>query len=61
MNIDELRWAWTQVVPILITFPIGRALARTVPQWRLLGVLHLNPGPFTIKEHVCSPSPHSQK
>ena len=40
-----------QVVPILITFPIGRGLARLTPQWRVLGA-QLNPGPFTIKEHV---------
>ncbi|KIP05875.1 hypothetical protein PHLGIDRAFT_73529, partial [Phlebiopsis gigantea 11061_1 CR5-6] len=40
-----------QVVPILITFPIGRGLARFTPQWRILGA-QLNPGPFTIKEHV---------
>nr|AGA20380.1 oligopeptide transporter 9 [Phanerodontia chrysosporium] len=40
-----------QVVPILVTFPIGRALARMIPEWTVFG-LHLNPGPFTIKEHV---------
>ncbi|EKM53153.1 uncharacterized protein PHACADRAFT_197581 [Phanerochaete carnosa HHB-10118-sp] len=40
-----------QVVPLLVTFPIGRVLARIIPQWTLFGI-HLNPGPFTIKEHV---------
>jgi len=30
---------------------MGRAWARFVPNVKILGV-HLNPGPFTIKEHV---------
>ncbi|EMD30787.1 hypothetical protein CERSUDRAFT_120304 [Gelatoporia subvermispora B] len=39
------------IVPQLMTFPLGRAWARWVPSVRVLGV-SLNPGPFTIKEHV---------
>lgn len=41
-----------QLVAQLIAFPVGRLWARFVPQWRIFG-LSLNPGPFTIKEHVC--------
>ncbi len=43
-----------QIVPLLITFPLGRAWARVVPEWKVFG-LSLNPGPFTIKEHVIRP------
>ncbi|KAG6902143.1 hypothetical protein C0995_003900 [Termitomyces sp. Mi166 len=39
------------VVALLITFPVGRAWARVIPNWTIFGV-HLNPGPFSIKEHV---------
>ncbi|PCH41947.1 small oligopeptide transporter, partial [Wolfiporia cocos MD-104 SS10] len=39
------------VVAQLATFPLGRAWARFVPRVKLFGV-SLNPGPFTIKEHV---------
>ncbi|KAJ7198818.1 small oligopeptide transporter, partial [Mycena pura] len=39
------------VVAQLIGFPIGRAWARWVPAVSIFGV-PLNPGPFTIKEHV---------
>jgi hypothetical protein len=35
----------------LLSFPVGRAWARLVPQWKVFGI-SLNPGPFTIKEHV---------
>ncbi len=40
-----------QIIPLLITFPIGKAWARFVPYVTLFGV-ELNPGPFTVKEHV---------
>ncbi|KZV75210.1 small oligopeptide transporter [Peniophora sp. CONT] len=40
-----------QLVPLLLTFPILRLWARFVPRVKLFGVA-LNPGPFTIKEHV---------
>jgi hypothetical protein len=40
-----------QVIPLLLTFPVGKAWARYVPNVTLFGV-ELNPGPFTIKEHV---------
>ncbi|KAI6165122.1 OPT oligopeptide transporter protein-domain-containing protein [Pisolithus thermaeus] len=35
----------------LLSFPMGRAWAKFVPKWRIFGY-QLNPGPFTIKEHV---------
>jgi OPT family small oligopeptide transporter len=35
----------------LLIFPMGRAWARLVPNWKIFGV-EINPGPFTIKEHV---------
>ncbi|KAJ3825307.1 OPT oligopeptide transporter [Lentinula raphanica] len=41
----------TGIVAQLITYPIGRAAAAYLPRWNLFGV-ELNPGPFTIKEHV---------
>lgn len=41
----------TQLVAQLLTFPLGRLLARVVPGKRIFGV-SLNPGPFSIKEHV---------
>ncbi|OCH85661.1 small oligopeptide transporter [Obba rivulosa] len=41
----------TSIVPQLMTFPLGRAWARWVPNVQVFGV-SLNPGPFTIKEHV---------
>lgn len=34
-----------------MTFPLGKAWARYVPNVTLFGV-ELNPGPFSIKEHV---------
>ena len=40
-----------QIVAQLISFPLMRAWARFVPRVKILGV-SLNPGPFTIKEHV---------
>ncbi|KDR72867.1 hypothetical protein GALMADRAFT_228557 [Galerina marginata CBS 339.88] len=39
------------IVAQLLIFPIGRAWARLVPNVSIFGVA-LNPGPFTIKEHV---------
>ncbi|KAJ6617590.1 OPT oligopeptide transporter [Mycena sp. CBHHK59/15] len=39
------------VVAQLIAFPIGSAWARCIPDISVFGV-SLNPGPFTIKEHV---------
>ncbi|KAH9832325.1 OPT oligopeptide transporter [Rhodofomes roseus] len=38
-------------VALLLSFPIGRLWARFMPRVKVLGV-SLNPGPFTIKEHV---------
>lgn len=35
----------------LLSFPMGRAWAKFMPNWRIFGH-QLNPGPFTIKEHV---------
>jgi hypothetical protein len=39
------------LVVVILTFPVGRAWATYVPEWRVMG-LPLNPGPFTVKEHV---------
>lgn len=41
-----------QLVAQLLAFPMGRIWAHVVPHWTLFGI-SLNPGPFTIKEHVC--------
>jgi hypothetical protein len=41
----------SSVVAQLISFPILRLWARAVPRVKIFGVA-LNPGPFTIKEHV---------
>ncbi|KAF9071482.1 OPT oligopeptide transporter protein-domain-containing protein, partial [Rhodocollybia butyracea] len=41
----------TGIVAQLVTYPIGRAAAAYLPRWRIFGH-ELNPGPFTIKEHV---------
>ncbi|KAF8263832.1 OPT oligopeptide transporter [Lactarius quietus] len=38
-------------IPLFVSFPIGKLWARYVPNVTLFGV-ELNPGPFTIKEHV---------
>jgi hypothetical protein len=40
-----------QLVPLLLTYPICKAWARYLPNISLFG-FSLNPGPFTIKEHV---------
>ena len=39
------------MIPLLVTYPIGKAWARYLPNVSLFGI-SLNPGPFTIKEHV---------
>ncbi|KAF7792199.1 hypothetical protein EIP86_003232 [Pleurotus ostreatoroseus] len=41
----------TSIVAQLISFPIMRVWARFVPRVKIFGIA-LNPGPFTIKEHV---------
>ncbi|KAJ6568984.1 small oligopeptide transporter, partial [Mycena capillaripes] len=41
----------TGIVAQLLSFPCGRAAAAYLPNWRIFGV-SLNPGPFTVKEHV---------
>ncbi|KAI0710524.1 small oligopeptide transporter [Earliella scabrosa] len=41
----------TGIVAQLVSFPLGRAWARWVPHTKVFGV-SLNPGWFTIKEHV---------
>ncbi|KAF4622117.1 hypothetical protein D9613_009302 [Agrocybe pediades] len=43
----------TGIVAQLLIFPMGRLWARLVPNVKIFGI-HLNPGPFTIKEHVLS-------
>jgi len=40
-----------KIVPQVLTFPICKAWARYFPNISLFGI-PLNPGPFTIKEHV---------
>ncbi|KAG8844060.1 hypothetical protein FRB96_003293 [Tulasnella sp. 330] len=39
------------LVAQLLSFPLGRALAIVTPDWSIFGA-RLNPGPFSIKEHV---------
>jgi OPT oligopeptide transporter protein len=39
------------MIPLLLSYPIGKAWARYLPNVSLFGI-SLNPGPFTIKEHV---------
>ncbi|EIW77489.1 OPT oligopeptide transporter [Coniophora puteana RWD-64-598 SS2] len=41
----------TGIVAQLLSFPMGRLWARIVPNVKIFGV-SINPGPFTIKEHV---------
>ena len=38
-------------MPQLISFPLGRLCAYVLPRWTIFGI-PLNPGPFTVKEHV---------
>jgi OPT oligopeptide transporter protein len=40
-----------QIVAQLLVFPVGRLWVRLLPNVRIFGC-ELNPGPFTIKEHV---------
>ena len=40
-----------QIVAQLLSFPLGRLWARVVPNVKIFGV-SINPGPFTVKEHV---------
>ncbi|KAG7090576.1 hypothetical protein E1B28_009683 [Marasmius oreades] len=43
---------FTTIVPLLLSYPFGRAAAAYIPRhWTLFG-LEMNPGPFSIKEHV---------
>jgi hypothetical protein len=37
-----------------LAYPMGRAWAKVVPDWKIFGV-SLNPGPFSVKEHVYVP------
>ncbi|KAF5313063.1 hypothetical protein D9619_003678 [Psilocybe cf. subviscida] len=39
------------IVAQLLSFPVGRAAAAFLPNWTIFGV-RINPGPFTVKEHV---------
>ena len=39
------------IVAQLLSFPVGRAWAAYMPNKTIFGV-HINPGPFTVKEHV---------
>lgn len=39
------------IVAQLLTFPMGRAWAQFMPNVKILGI-SVNPGPFSIKEHV---------
>ncbi|KAF5319703.1 hypothetical protein D9619_008669 [Psilocybe cf. subviscida] len=41
----------TGIVAQLLIFPMGRAWARLLPNVKILG-MEINPGPFTVKEHV---------
>jgi hypothetical protein len=43
-----------QIVAQLLSFPMGKAWAKLVPNVKVFGV-SLNPGPFSIKEHVSGP------
>ncbi|KAL5513009.1 hypothetical protein ACEPAH_3407 [Sanghuangporus vaninii] len=50
----QFRWptvALSNLVAVLLSYPVGRLWARIVPQKKIFGV-SLNPGPFTMKEHV---------
>ncbi|KAK7443795.1 hypothetical protein VKT23_015576 [Stygiomarasmius scandens] len=41
----------TSLVAQLLAYPVGRAWAKIVPNVRIMGI-DINPGPFSIKEHV---------
>ncbi|KAI0247355.1 small oligopeptide transporter [Lactifluus subvellereus] len=47
----DFRYPSIRLVPLLLTYPICKAWARYLPKVSLFG-MSLNPGPFTIKEHV---------
>jgi hypothetical protein len=55
---DSLINAGYKLVAQLVSYPMGRLWARFMPRVKILGV-SLNPGPFTIKEHVGIDSLHS--
>lgn len=42
---------FVQLVAQLLSFPLGRAWSRFMPYVTIFGI-PLNPGPFTVKEHV---------
>jgi hypothetical protein len=42
---------YEQLIPLLVSYPIGKLWEYVVPRVTIFGV-ELNPGPFTIKEHV---------
>jgi hypothetical protein len=42
-----------QIVAQLLIFPMGRAWANYLPNVKVFGI-EVNPGPFTVKEHVLS-------
>lgn len=45
----------TSIVAQLLSFPIGKAWGKYMPAWefKIFGrTIHLNPGPFNIKEHT---------
>lgn len=42
------------LVAQLLSFPVGCAWARFLPNVKVLGI-SINPGPFTVKEHVSYP------
>jgi len=53
------------LVSLLLVYPIGWSLAAYMPRNATLFGLELNPGPFTIKEHVlvsvsCAKQTHSK-
>lgn len=50
-NYFSYRVLYSQLVPLLISFPLGRLWAIAVPNVTIYGI-PLNPGPFTVKEHV---------
>lgn len=41
----------TGIVAQLLSFPMGKAAAAYLPRWKVFGI-SINPGPFTVKEHV---------
>ena len=41
----------TGIAAQVLSFPFGCAAAAFFPNWTIFGI-RLNPGPFTVKEHV---------